>query len=161
DGNEHIVTAVHETLKKSTLGNLKKGDHVNLERCTPVGGRLDGHIVQGHVDQKAVCIDKKDENGSWLFTFQYDPKIGNVTVEKGSISINGVSLTVFNSTKDSFTVTIIPYTYEHTGFNQIEVGTEVNLEFDIVGKYVARLLAERGYTNNFKTTLFLFYSNMN
>jgi len=144
DGNEHIVTAVHETLKKSTLGNLKKGDHVNLERCTPVGGRLDGHIVQGHVDQKAVCIDKKDENGSWLFTFQYDPKIGNVTVEKGSISINGVSLTVFNSTKDSFTVTIIPYTYEHTGFNQIEVGTEVNLEFDIVGKYVARLLAERG-----------------
>src|SRR5690606_21838381 len=144
DGNEHIVTAVHETLKKSTLGNLRKGDHVNLERCTPVGGRLDGHIVQGHVDQKAVCIDKKDENGSWLFTFQYDPKIGNVTVEKGSISINGVSLTVFNSTKDSFTVPIIPYTYEHTGFNQSEVGTEVNLGCDIVGKYVARLLAERG-----------------
>lgn len=142
--NEHTVTAVLETLKKSTLGNLKEGDQVNLERCTPVGGRLDGHIVQGHVDQKGVCIEKKDENGSWLFTFQYDPSIGNITVEKGSISINGVSLTVFNSTDHSFTVTIIPYTYDHTSFNQIEVGSEVNLEFDVVGKYVARLLAARG-----------------
>ncbi|MFB5946624.1 riboflavin synthase [Albibacterium profundi] len=144
DGDQHIVTAVHETLKKSTLGNLKVGDQVNLERCTPIGGRLDGHIVQGHVDQKAVCIEKKDENGSWLFTFQYDPLLGNVTVEKGSISINGVSLTVFNSKDDRFTVTIIPYTYDHTSFNQINVDTEVNLEFDIVGKYVARLLAARG-----------------
>lgn len=144
DGDQHIVTAVHETLKKTTLGNLNVGDQVNLERCTPIGGRLDGHIVQGHVDQKAVCIDKKDENGSWLFTFQYDPSLGNITVEKGSISINGVSLTVFDSKEDRFTVTIIPYTYEHTSFNQIDVNTEVNLEFDIVGKYVARLLAARG-----------------
>lgn len=143
DESEHTVTAVLETLKKSTLGNLKEGDRVNLERCTLVGGRLDGHIVQGHVDQKAVCIDKKDENGSWLFTFQYDSSIGNVTVEKGSISINGVSLTVFNSLDNQFTVTIIPYTYDHTSFNQIELGTHVNLEFDIVGKYVARLLAVR------------------
>lgn len=143
DGDQHIVTAVHETLKKSTLGNLNIEDQVNLERCTPIGGRLDGHIVQGHVDQKAVCIDKKDENGSWLFTFQYDPSLGNVTVEKGSISINGVSLTVFDSKDDRFTVTIIPYTYEHTSFNQIDLNTEVNLEFDIVGKYVARLLAKQ------------------
>lgn len=142
-GDEHTVTAVHETLKKSTLGDMKEGDLLNLERCTPVGGRLDGHIVQGHVDQKAVCIDKKDENGSWLFSFRYDPSFGNITVEKGSISINGVSLTVFNSKNDSFTVTIIPYTYEHTSFKDIEIGTEVNLEFDIVGKYVARLLARR------------------
>lgn len=144
DGDQHIVTAVHETLKKTTLGNLNVGDQVNLERCTRVGGRLDGHIVQGHVDQKAVCIEKKDEKGSWLFTFQYDPSLGNITVEKGSISINGVSLTVFDSKEDRFTVTIIPYTYEHTSFNQIDVNTEVNLEFDIVGKYVARLLAARG-----------------
>ncbi|WP_118194559.1 riboflavin synthase [Albibacterium indicum] len=147
NGDEHLVTAVHETLNKSTLGDLKEGDLLNLERCTPVGGRLDGHIVQGHVDQKAVCIDKKDENGSWLFSFRYDPSFGNITVEKGSISINGVSLTVFNSKNDSFTVTIIPYTYEHTSFKDIEIGTEVNLEFDIVGKYVARLLATRGLTH--------------
>jgi len=141
NGDEHTVTAINETLLKSTIGNLRIGDEVNLERCTLVGGRLDGHIVQGHVDQKAVCISKKDENGSWLFSFQYDDSIGNMTVEKGSICINGVSLTVFNSEVDQFTVAIIPYTLEHTNFKYIDVGTEVNLEFDIIGKYVSRILS--------------------
>lgn len=140
---EHSVTAINETLLKSTLGELKIGDKVNLERCTAVGGRLDGHIVQGHVDQKATCISKKDENGSWLFSFKYDASIGNITVEKGSICINGVSLTVFNSTINEFTVAIIPYTLEHTNFKDIVVGTEVNLEFDIIGKYVSKLLSLR------------------
>lgn len=141
--DEHSVTAINETLLKSTLGQLKVGDKVNLERCTAVGGRLDGHIVQGHVDQKASCISKKDENGSWLFSFQYDASIGNITVEKGSICINGVSLTVFNSTLNEFTVAIIPYTLEHTNFKDIVVGTEVNLEFDIIGKYVSKILSLR------------------
>src|SRR5690606_11729119 len=139
--NEHSVTAINETLLKSTLGNLITGDQVNLERCTPIGGRLDGHIVQGHVDQKAVCIDKKDEDGSWLFSFRYDGSSGNITVEKGSICINGVSLTVFNSKADEFTVAIIPYTLEHTNFNQIEIGSAVNLEFDVIGKYVSKILS--------------------
>lgn len=141
--DEHIVTAINETLIKSTIGNLKFGDVVNLERCTMVGGRLDGHIVQGHVDQKAVCISKIDENGSWLFSFEYDPTLGNITVEKGSICINGVSLTVFNSKANQFTVAIIPYTLEHTNFKQIDVGTEVNLEFDVIGKYVSKILSLR------------------
>lgn len=141
--DEHSVTAINETLLKSTLGELKVGDKVNLERCTAVGDRLDGHIVQGHVDQKASCISKKDENGSWLFSFQYDASIGNITVEKGSICINGVSLTVFNSTLNEFTVAIIPYTLEHTNFKNIVVGSEVNLEFDIIGKYVSKILSLR------------------
>lgn len=141
--DEHTITAINETLLKSTIGNLQIGDEVNLERCTLVGGRLDGHIVQGHVDQKAVCISKKDENGSWLFSFKYDDSLGNITVEKGSICINGVSLTVFNSERDQFTVAIIPYTLEHTNFKQIEVGTEVNLEFDVIGKYVAKMMSLR------------------
>jgi len=141
--DEHIITAINETLIKSTIGNLKLRDEVNLERCTMVGGRLDGHIVQGHVDQKATCISKTDENGSWLFTFEYDSSLGNITVEKGSISINGVSLTVFNSEANRFTVAIIPYTLEHTNFKQIEVGTEVNLEFDVIGKYVSKILSLR------------------
>ncbi|TCK80713.1 riboflavin synthase [Albibacterium bauzanense] len=141
--DEHSVTAINETLLKSTLGQLKVGDKVNLERCTAVGGRLDGHIVQGHVDQKASCISKKDEDGSWLFSFRYDASIGNITVEKGSICINGVSLTVFNSGLNEFTVAIIPYTLEHTNFKDIVVGTEVNLEFDIIGKYVSKLLSLR------------------
>jgi len=141
--DEHMVTAINETLLKSTLGQLKIGDQVNLERCTAVGGRLDGHIVQGHVDQKATCTSKKDENGSWLFSFQYDASTGNITVEKGSICINGVSLTVFNSTLNEFTVAIIPYTLEHTNFKDILVGSEVNLEFDIIGKYVSKILSLR------------------
>ncbi|HUH18159.1 riboflavin synthase [Albibacterium sp.] len=141
--DEHSVTAINETLLKSTLGQIKVGDMVNLERCTAVGGRLDGHIVQGHVDQKATCVSRKDENGSWLFSFQYDASIGNITVEKGSICINGVSLTVFNSGINEFTVAIIPYTLEHTNFKDIVVGSEVNLEFDIIGKYVSKLLSLR------------------
>lgn len=138
--NSHEVTAIQETLEKTNLAALKIGSLVNLERCTQMNGRLDGHIVQGHVDQTAVCTSKIDHNGSWEFTFQYNPSTNNVTVEKGSICINGVSLTVVNSGDDRFSVFIIPYTFEHTNFKEIEVGTQVNLEFDIIGKYVAKLL---------------------
>lgn len=140
DGNSHWVTAIDETLSKSTLGLLNVGDEVNLERCMIANGRFDGHVVQGHVDQPGKCISVRDENGSWLFTFEYDPAAGNITVEKGSISINGVSLTCFNSRDNGFSVAIIPYTYEHTNFHQIKAGSKVNLEFDIIGKYVKRLL---------------------
>jgi riboflavin synthase len=136
----HWVTAIDETLKKSTLGLLKAGDVVNLERCLVANGRFDGHVVQGHVDQIGKCISMKDAQGSWLFEFEYDPTLGNVTVEKGSICINGVSLTCFNSRVNSFTVAIIPYTYENTNFKTLKVGSVVNLEFDIIGKYVKRLL---------------------
>jgi riboflavin synthase len=139
-GNTHWVTAIQETLSKSTLGLLKAGDEVNLERCMIANGRFDGHVVQGHVDQTGKCISLRDENGSWLYTFEYDAAGGNVTVEKGSISINGVSLTCFNSKDNAFSVAIIPYTYEHTNFHQIRPGDKVNLEFDIIGKYVKRLL---------------------
>ncbi len=138
--NIYKVTAIKETLDKTNLSSLKINDVVNLERCMPANGRFDGHIVQGHVDQTATCIERKELNGSWMFTFKYDTKKGNVTVEKGSITINGVSLTVVNSKDDSFSVCIIPYTHEHTNFKNIKEGTIVNLEFDIVGKYVARLL---------------------
>ena len=138
--NEYAVTAIAETLNKTNLGRLKEGDNVNLERCIRAGDRLDGHIVQGHVDQIGVCEDVKEENGSWLFTFGYDPSQGNVTVEKGSVCVNGVSLTVVNSKDNSFSVAIIPYTYEHTNFHSIKKGDTVNLEFDILGKYIARLL---------------------
>jgi len=140
EGNTHWVTAIDETLTKSTLGMLKPGDEVNLERCMIANGRFDGHVVQGHVDQTGTCISVSDENGSWLFAFEYDPFMENITVEKGSISINGVSLTCFNSKANGFSVAIIPYTYEHTNFHQIKAGTTVNLEFDIIGKYVKRLL---------------------
>lgn len=143
EGDTHTVTAIKETLNKTTIGLLKVGSKVNLERCTMVGSRLDGHIVQGHVDQKAICISKKDENGSWLFTFQYDSSLQNITVEKGSICINGISLTVFDSEADQFTVAIIPYTFENTNFHHIQEGSEVNLEFDIIGKYVTKLLLAR------------------
>jgi len=136
----HWVVAVHEPLQKSNLGNVQKGDILNLERCMLNNGRFDGHIVQGHVDQTAVVRSVKDENGSWLYIFEYDSSAGNVTVEKGSISINGVSLTCFNSKPSEFTVAIIPYTYEHTNFHQLKEGSVVNLEFDIIGKYVKRLL---------------------
>lgn len=140
EGKTHWVTAIDETLSKSTLGLLKVGDEVNLERCMIANGRFDGHVVQGHVDQQGKCLSVKDENGSWLYTFEYDPAAGNLTVEKGSISINGVSLTCFNSKDNGFSVAIIPYTYEHTNFHQIKPGDKVNLEFDIIGKYVKRLL---------------------
>ena len=136
----HWVTAIDETLKKSTLGKLKKGDAINLERCMVANGRFDGHIVQGHVDQTGIVQSIKDENGSWLFDFEYDASQGNVTVEKGSICVNGVSLTCFNSKPNGFTVAIIPYTYEHTSFGSLKAGDPVNLEFDIIGKYVKKLL---------------------
>jgi riboflavin synthase len=140
EGDRHWVTAIDETLKKSTLGLLDQGDKVNLERCMIANGRFDGHVVQGHVDQTGTCISVEDAAGSWIFNFEYDPSFGNITVEKGSMSINGVSLTCFNSTDNRFTVAIIPYTYEHTNFHQIKAGSVVNLEFDIIGKYVKRLL---------------------
>ncbi|HYI78674.1 MAG TPA: riboflavin synthase [Chryseolinea sp.] len=136
----HWVVAVDETLKKSNLGELRTGHALNLERCMVNNGRFDGHIVQGHVDQTATVKMIKNANGSWLYTFQYDPTIGNVTVEKGSIAVNGVSLTCFDSRPAEFTVAIIPYTYENTNFNQLKIGSVVNLEFDIIGKYVKRLL---------------------
>lgn len=138
--DSHWVVAIDETLQKSNLGMLKQGDAVNLERCMLSNGRFDGHIVQGHVDQTAVLKTLEDVNGSWLYTFEYDPAKGNVTVEKGSIAVNGVSLTCFNSKASEFTVAIIPYTFEHTNFHQLKAGSVVNLEFDIIGKYVRRLL---------------------
>lgn len=141
-GDEYTVTAIDETLQKTNLNHLKPGDAVNLERCMVANGRFDGHVVQGHVDQTAVCESVIDENGSWVFTFKYDAGSGNVTVEKGSICVNGISLTVFNSKENSFSVAIIPYTYEHTNLHAVKAGDIVNLEFDIIGKYVARLLAK-------------------
>lgn len=138
----HTVTAIHETLIKTNLGNWQVGSIVNIERCMPANGRFDGHIVQGHIDQTATCTNVEEANGSWYYTFEYEPK-GNITVEKGSITINGVSLTVVNSTNKGFSVAIIPYTYEHTNFKTLQVGQTVNLEFDIVGKYIARLLEQR------------------
>jgi riboflavin synthase len=140
EGDTYSVTAIKETLEKSNLGLLKVGDKVNLERSMKIDSLLDGHLVQGHVDQTATCTDVKETEGSWYYTFKYDPKIGNITVEKGSVSVNGVSLTVVNSQEGSFQVAIIPYTYEHTNFHEFRVGTIVNLEFDIVGKYISRLL---------------------
>ena len=141
EGNKHWVTAVKETLDRSTLGSLKAGDIVNLERSMVANGRFDGHIVQGHVDQKAKVVQRRDEKGSWLFGFQFDASSGHLTVEKGSICVDGVSLTCFDASPGNFSVAIIPYTYEHTTFSRLQVGNEVNLEFDIVGKYVQRLLA--------------------
>jgi riboflavin synthase len=140
-GDRYWVTAIDETIKKSNIGFLRVGDKVNIERCMLNNGRFDGHIVQGHVDQTAVVRDIKDQEGSWLFTFEYDATTGNVTVEKGSVAINGVSLTCFNSKLNEFSVAIIPYTYEHTNFHQLKVGDIVNLEFDIIGKYVKKLLS--------------------
>lgn len=137
---KHTVTAIEETLSKTSLGDLKTGDLVNLERCMQMNARLDGHIVQGHVDQTAVCIDFKELDGSWEYTFEYDTAQGNVTVEKGSICVNGISLTVVNSKANSFSVAIIPYTFEHTNLQHVRKGSVVNLEFDIIGKYVARLM---------------------
>jgi riboflavin synthase len=136
----HTVTAIEETLQKSSIGHLRTGDLVNLERCMQMNGRLDGHIVQGHVDQTAVCTELRELNGSWEYAFEYDSSTGNVTVEKGSVCVNGISLTVVNSRQNSFSVAIIPYTFEHTNLQQVHKGSVVNLEFDIIGKYVARLM---------------------
>lgn len=144
NGDAYTVTAIEETLNKTNLGDLKVGDTVNLERAMVLGARLDGHIVQGHVDQTAVCQSVAEQDGSWVYMFTYDSKLNNVTIEKGSITVDGVSLTVVDSQKDKFSVAIIPYTYEHTRFHTYKVGTRVNLEFDVVGKYVARLLELRG-----------------
>lgn len=140
EGNTYTLTAIEETLQKTNLAHLKVGDLVNIERCMPADGRFDGHIVQGHVDQTGTVTSIKSNNGSWIYTIRYDASKGNVTVEKGSITINGTSLTVVDSKKDSFSVCIIPYTYENTVFKNLKTGDSVNLEFDIVGKYVARLL---------------------
>lgn len=136
----HTVTAIQETLEKSNMQFLKQGSKVNLERCMQMNGRLDGHIVQGHVDQTAVCIKREELDGSWEYRFQYDASNGNVTVEKGSVCVNGISLTVVNSDADQFSVFIIPYTFEHTNLHEVEVGDAINVEFDIIGKYVARLI---------------------
>ena len=140
EGNEYTVTAIKETLDKSNLKHLKPESKVNLERAMVLGARLDGHIVQGHVDQTAVCTNITEEDGSWVFTFEYDSSKNNITIEKGSVSVNGTSLTVVNSKENSFSVAIIPYTYEFTNFHTFKVGTVVNLEFDVIGKYVAKLL---------------------
>ncbi|SHJ54285.1 riboflavin synthase alpha chain [Maribacter aquivivus] len=138
----YTVTAIAETLSKTNLDSLKTNDTVNLERAMILGSRLDGHIVQGHVDQTGECTSVKEDNGSWIFSFTYDAKTGNPTIEKGSITIDGTSLTVVNSGKNTFEVAIIPYTYEHTRFNTYKPGTIVNLEFDVIGKYVAKLMAK-------------------
>lgn len=144
DENSYTVTAIQETLLKSNLGQLKVGDKVNLERSAKLDGRLDGHIVQGHVDQTAVCTNVEEADGSWYFTFEYEPTQDDyITVEKGSVSVNGVSLTVVNSKDKSFQVAIIPYTYNYTNFHQIQPGKTVNLEFDIIGKYIAKIIKQQ------------------
>ncbi|MGB1211689.1 MAG: riboflavin synthase [Lacinutrix venerupis] len=137
----YTVTAIKETLDKTNIGKLNIGDVINLERAMKLGDRLDGHIVQGHVDQTAECINIKETNGSWLYTFKYDSSLNNITIEKGSITVNGVSLTVVNSKRSEFSVAIIPYTHEHTNFKNFKIGSTVNLEFDVIGKYVSRLNA--------------------
>ncbi len=137
DGDKYMVTAIKETLDKSNLGLLKVGSKVNMERCMKLGDRLDGHMVQGHVDQTAKCTEIKEEKGSYVFTFKHKES-DNMTVEKGSVCVNGVSLTVVNSKDTSFSVAIIPYTFEHTNFHTFEVGTVVNIEYDILGKYISK-----------------------
>ena len=139
-GSEYTVTAIKETIEKSNFKHLKVGDKINLERAMILGARLDGHIVQGHVDQTATCTGVSEQNGSWFFDFEYDTSFSNITIEKGSITVNGTSLTVVNSKINSFSVAIIPYTYDYTNFHTFKIGTVVNLEFDVIGKYVARLL---------------------
>lgn len=140
DGANYTVTAINETLKRTNLGTLKIGESVNIERCMPANGRFDGHIVQGHVDATAKCIAVNDLNGSWEFVFEHEKNKNFITVEKGSITINGVSLTVVQSIETTFSVHIIPYTFEHTNFKEIKAGSLINLEFDVVGKYVAKIL---------------------
>jgi riboflavin synthase len=139
--DRHRVTAIEETLKKTNISDWKKGTLVNLERCMQMNGRIDGHIVQGHVDTTATCIKKKDIDGSWEFNFTLDEKFASLVIEKGSISLNGISLTIFNVSTTSFSVAIIPYTYTHTNIQQVEEGSSVNIEFDMIGKYVNRMLS--------------------
>lgn len=142
--DEYTVTAIAETIQCTNASDWKKGTQLNLERCLKVGDRLDGHIVQGHVDTTAICTLIEDQNGSWKFGFEHEKNLDFITVAKGSICINGVSLTVVDSTENYFSVCIIPYTYEYTNFHELKTGDKVNLEFDVIGKYVARLLADRG-----------------
>ncbi|MBP6758113.1 MAG: riboflavin synthase [Flavobacterium sp.] len=141
--NLYTVTAIGETIKKTNISHWQTGDIVNLERAMKLGDRLDGHIVQGHVDQIGNCITAKETNGSWYYTFEYDESLQNITIEKGSITVNGVSLTVVDSGKNNFSVAIIPYTFEHTNFNSFKEGTKVNLEFDVIGKYVSKLYSNK------------------
>ena len=139
DGYRHSVTAIDETLKKTNLNFWKAGDSINIERCMMMNGRLDGHIVQGHVDATALCTHKKTLDGSWEFTFQFPEKFAALVIEKGSVAVNGTSLTCFNVGNENFTVAIVPYTFQHTNFNELEAGNTVNIEFDIIGKYVQRM----------------------
>ena len=139
NNNQYTVTAIQETIAKTNLADWNVRDLVNLERAMKLGDRLDGHIVQGHVDQIGVCKSVVEADGSWYYTFEYDEKLNNLTIEKGSITVNGVSLTVVNSKRNEFSVAIIPFTYEHTNFKNFKVGTKINLEFDVIGKYVSRL----------------------
>ena len=141
DGNQYTVTAIQETMVKTNLGDWEEGTKVNLERCMTLGGRLDGHIVQGHVDSTATCVEVEDQGGSWKYTFEYSSD--DVTVEKGSVTVNGTSLTVVDSEDTRFSVCIIPFTYEHTNFHTLKVGDRINLEFDILGKYVSKLLQKQ------------------
>ena len=143
ENGKHQLTAIEETLHKTNLNCWKAGTIVNMERCLTMNGRLDGHIVQGHVDAVATCLQVADKDGSWEYTFSFDSKFASLIIEKGSIAINGTSLTVFNLTGNTFTVAIIPYTYEHTNIHQVTAGSRVNIEFDMIGKYVARLYEVR------------------
>ncbi len=139
NGDEYEVTAIEETILKTTVDHWREGTVINLERCITFGGRVDGHFVQGHVDTLGTCVDYKEKNGSWEYTIEFDKKFTNLIIEKGSISLNGISLTIFNITENTFTVAIIPYTYEHTNMHTLQMGDKVNLEFDMVGKYVVRM----------------------
>lgn len=143
ENDVYTVTAISETIQKTNLGDWKIGDSLNLERAMLLGSRLDGHIVQGHVDQTGICTAVRETNGSWYYTFEYNKNLNNITIEKGSITVNGVSLTVVDSKDNEFSVAIIPYTYEHTNFKDFKVGTKINLEFDVIGKYVSRLYSIR------------------
>ena len=141
--NQHKVTAIEETLRKTTLENWEVGTEINIEQCMPMNGRLDGHIVQGHVDSTAICTQLKTLDGSWEYSFMFNEDFAHLVIEKGSISVNGTSLTCFNVTNNTFTVAIIPYTFNHTSIKQIQTGNEVNIEFDIIGKYVSRMAEVR------------------
>jgi riboflavin synthase len=137
---KHRVTAIQETLNKTNLKQWKKNSFINLERCLPMNGRLDGHLVQGHIDSVAICLEIVEKQGSWEYTFEFDPQFASLIIEKGSITVNGISLTLFNVTNQSFRVAIIPYTYEHTNMQHLTIGDEVNVEFDMIGKYINRMM---------------------